>query len=44
MKKSLFKMKSFKPISVTMKIHENPSDENKRIQSYVDQYIAKLRT
>ncbi|WP_336077169.1 TniQ family protein [Paenibacillus sp. 203] len=43
MKKLLFKMNSFKPLSVAMRIYENPSDENKRIESYVKQYVMKLR-
>lgn len=36
-------MNSFKPLSVAMRIYENPSDENKRIESYVKQYVMKLR-
>ncbi|MNW49364.1 hypothetical protein D3C74_267790 [compost metagenome] len=43
MKKFLFKMNSLKPLSVAMRIYENPSDENKRIESYVKQYVMKLR-
>ncbi|PNQ79914.1 hypothetical protein C1T21_18240 [Paenibacillus sp. F4] len=35
MKKLLFKMNTFKPLSVAMRIYENSSDENKRIESYV---------
>ncbi|AUS26738.1 hypothetical protein C1A50_2571 [Paenibacillus polymyxa] len=36
-------MNTFKPLSVAMRIYENSSDENKRIESYVNQYVAKLR-
>ncbi|MFC7561478.1 hypothetical protein ACFQY3_24725 [Paenibacillus farraposensis] len=43
MKKLLFKMNTFKPLSVAMRIYKNPNDENKRIESYVNQYVRKLR-
>lgn len=42
MKKALRKMKSFTPQSVAMRIFDNPTDENKAIRTYVDQYVNKL--
>jgi hypothetical protein len=36
-------MKSFTPLSVTIRILDDPSEQNKAIRNYVNQYVAKLQ-
>ncbi|WP_123040519.1 hypothetical protein [Cohnella candidum] len=41
-RRMLNKMKSFHPLKVAMKIMDNPSNENKKLKEYVDQYVNRL--
>lgn len=41
-RKVLRQMKSYTPLSIAMKIFDNPSEENKILRKYVEQYVSRL--
>ncbi|WP_240421199.1 hypothetical protein [Paenibacillus periandrae] len=43
-KQSLSKMKSYTPQAVAMMVYNNPTEQNKELQRYVDKYVRKLMT
>lgn len=43
-KQSLGKMKSYSPPAVAMMVYDNPTEQNKELQRYVDKYVRKLMT
>jgi len=42
-KKAVHLMKSFTPQYAAIRVYENPTDENKMISEYIDQYVSKLK-
>ncbi|NHN34669.1 hypothetical protein [Paenibacillus agricola] len=43
-KHALRKMKSYTPPAVAMMVYNNPTEQNKELQRYVDKYVRKLLT
>jgi len=43
-KQALREMKSNTPLAVAMKVYDNPNEQNKELQRYVDRYVKNLTT